>query len=156
MLGFHYGQGSVRVGPKEGLGEPGKTWRPVRDSAVRFCRPPPRHRRRPTHEPAAEGRTDFPSPAGRGWPEGPGEGETARSWALFVATARLGGLSHSSSERRYYCFGLVENGIMTVRFTYRNDVIRIFGAGYWRKGKKIYERENKIHRRTHRKPQGRS
>jgi len=65
-------------------------------------------------------------------------------------------LSHSSSERRYYCFGLVESGVMTVRFTYRNDVIRIFGAGYWRKGKKIYERENKIHQRTHRKPQGRS
>jgi hypothetical protein len=31
---------------------------------------------------------------------------------------------------------------MTVRFTYRAGVIRIFGAGYWRKGKKIYEREN--------------
>lgn len=34
---------------------------------------------------------------------------------------------------------------MTVRFTYRGGVIRIFGAGYWRKGKQIYERENKIH-----------
>jgi hypothetical protein len=42
-----------------------------------------------------------------------------------------------------------------VRFTYRDDVIRIFGAGYWRKGKQIYERENQIHERTHRKPQGR-
>jgi len=29
-----------------------------------------------------------------------------------------------------------------MRFTYRSVVIRIFGAGYWRKGKKIYEREN--------------
>jgi hypothetical protein len=35
-------------------------------------------------------------------------------------------------------------------------VIRIFGAGYWRKGKRIYERENQIHRRTSRKSQGRS
>ncbi len=52
-------------------------------------------------------------------------------------------LSHSTeSEERYYCFGEVGEGIMTVRFTYRHDVIRIFGAGYWRKGKKIYEREN--------------
>ena len=34
---------------------------------------------------------------------------------------------------------------MTVRFTYREGVIRIFGAGYWRKGKQIYERKNKIH-----------
>lgn len=53
-------------------------------------------------------------------------------------------LSHSLREKRYYCFGLVETGVMTVRFTYRNRVIRIIGAGYWRKGKKLYERENKI------------
>lgn len=31
---------------------------------------------------------------------------------------------------------------MTVRFTYRNNKIRIIGAGYWRQGKKVYE-ENK-------------
>ena len=55
-------------------------------------------------------------------------------------------LSHSSSEKRYYCFGWVEGGVLTVRFTYREDVIRIFGAGYWRKGKATYERENQIHR----------
>lgn len=55
-------------------------------------------------------------------------------------------LSHSSSEKRYYCFGDVTGGILTVRFTYREGVIRIFGAGYWRKGKRIYDRENKIHR----------
>lgn len=65
-------------------------------------------------------------------------------------------LSHSSSEKRYYCFGWVEDGILTVRFTYREDVIRIFGAGYWRKGKRTYERENQVHRRTSRKPKGRS
>ena len=53
--------------------------------------------------------------------------------------------SHSSTEKRHFCFGEVGQGILTVRFTYRNDVIRIFGAGYWRKGKQIYERENKIH-----------
>ena len=51
-------------------------------------------------------------------------------------------LSHSQKEKRYYCFGMVAGGVMTVRFTYRAGVIRIFGAGYWRKGKKIYEREN--------------
>ena len=43
-----------------------------------------------------------------------------------------------------FCFGEVEGGILTVRFTYRGGVIRIFGAGYWRKGKAIYERENKF------------
>lgn len=51
-------------------------------------------------------------------------------------------LTHSTSEKRYFCFGEVEGGLLTVRFTYRGGVIRIFGAGYWRKGKVIYEREN--------------
>ena len=51
-------------------------------------------------------------------------------------------LEHSKDEQRYYCLGEVVEGIMTVRFTYRENVIRIFGAGYWRKGKKVYEREN--------------
>jgi uncharacterized DUF497 family protein len=53
--------------------------------------------------------------------------------------------SHSARERRYFCFGRVAGGVLTVRFTYRSGVIRIFGAGYWRKGKVIYERENQIH-----------
>ena len=64
--------------------------------------------------------------------------------------------THSSGEPRYYCFGWVDGGGLTVRFTYRADVIRIFGAGYWRKGKRIYERENQIHGRTTRRPKGRS
>ena len=54
-------------------------------------------------------------------------------------------ISHSETESRYYCFGWVGGGILTVRFTHRDDVIRIFGAGYWRKGKRIYERENQVH-----------
>ena len=54
-------------------------------------------------------------------------------------------LEHSAEEARYYCLGRVAGGIMTVRFTYRENKIRIIGAGYWRKGKRIYERENKIH-----------
>ncbi|MGH8608627.1 MAG: BrnT family toxin [Gammaproteobacteria bacterium] len=57
-------------------------------------------------------------------------------------------LSHGTSEKRYYCFGKVRGGILTVRFTYRQGMIRILGAGYWRKGKQIYERENQVHRRA--------
>ncbi len=52
-------------------------------------------------------------------------------------------LAHGSREQRYYCFGQVGAGVLTVRFIYREGVIR--GAGYWRKGKRIYERENQIH-----------
>lgn len=52
-------------------------------------------------------------------------------------------LTHSTArENRFYCFGRVGGGILTVRFTYRDSMIRIIGAGYWRKGKKIYETEN--------------
>jgi uncharacterized DUF497 family protein len=50
-------------------------------------------------------------------------------------------LEHSKDEIRYYCFGKVEGMVMTVRFTYRNQKIRIFGAGYWRDGRKIYEKK---------------
>jgi uncharacterized DUF497 family protein len=64
-------------------------------------------------------------------------------------------LGHSGEEQRFYCFGRVHDGIMTVRFTWRDGRIRIFGAGYWRKGRKVYERENKkIHGRRDRQSEG--
>jgi uncharacterized DUF497 family protein len=53
-------------------------------------------------------------------------------------------LAHSKSEERFRCFGLVGGGVLTVRFTYRDEVIRIIGADYWRNGKRIYEQENQI------------
>jgi uncharacterized protein len=53
-------------------------------------------------------------------------------------------VTHSLDEDRFFCFGRVGAGVLTVRFTYREGAIRIFGAGYWRKGKKIYEQENHI------------
>lgn len=50
---------------------------------------------------------------------------------------------HSLHEKRFFCIGKTSSGnIATVRFTLRNDNIRIIGAGYWRKGKKIYEQNN--------------
>ena len=51
-------------------------------------------------------------------------------------------LEHSDHEKRYFCLGKVAEGILTVRFTVREKTIRIFGAGYWRKGRKIYEEQN--------------
>ena len=55
-------------------------------------------------------------------------------------------LSHSHEEKRYYCFGSNREGtgFLTVRFTYRSGCIRIIGAGYWRKGKKVYEQANSV------------
>lgn len=53
-------------------------------------------------------------------------------------------LRHSKEEKRYYVFGKVKGGVLTVRFTYRSNRIRIIGAGYWRKGKNIYEKQNQI------------
>jgi hypothetical protein len=54
-------------------------------------------------------------------------------------------LSHSGIEGRYFCFGRVGGAVLSVRFTYRKGTIRIFGAGYWRKGRRIYEQENQVH-----------
>ena len=57
----------------------------------------------------------------------------------------LDDITHSiEDEKRYFCVGKIGEGILTVRFTYRADRIRIFGAGYWRKGKQIYEQENRV------------
>ena len=52
-------------------------------------------------------------------------------------------LAHSETEQRYFCLGKVGQGILTVRFTYREGRIRIFGAGYWRKGRRRYEQEQR-------------
>jgi uncharacterized DUF497 family protein len=57
----------------------------------------------------------------------------------------IGDRSHGGSELRFYCIGLVGAGILTVRFTLRDGMIRIFGAGLWRKGRRIYEEKNSIH-----------
>ena len=51
-------------------------------------------------------------------------------------------LDHGGSEQRYFCIGRIADAVITVRFTWRNGKIRIFGAGYWRKGKTIYEKAN--------------
>jgi len=48
---------------------------------------------------------------------------------------------HSREEDRFFCVGKVAEKILTVSFTYREEGIRIIGAGYWRKGKMIYEKK---------------
>lgn len=49
---------------------------------------------------------------------------------------------HSEKEERLFCIGKVGIRIITVRFTYRGDKIKIFGAGYWRKGRVYYEKKD--------------
>ena len=46
---------------------------------------------------------------------------------------------HSAHEQRLFCIGPVQGKVLTVRFLYRESKIRIFGAGYWRKGRSYYE-----------------
>lgn len=48
---------------------------------------------------------------------------------------------HSNTEERLFCIGQIGRKIVTVRFTYRSKRIRIIGAGYWRKGAKLYEKK---------------
>lgn len=53
-------------------------------------------------------------------------------------------LDHSTTEEtRYFCLGKIGNRVCTVRFTYRRNRIRIFGAGFWRKERSIYEQRNR-------------
>lgn len=55
----------------------------------------------------------------------------------FADSSRVIGedLAHSETEKRYFCFGEVEGGVLAVRFTYRGGVIRIIGARLLAKGK---------------------
>jgi uncharacterized DUF497 family protein len=56
-------------------------------------------------------------------------------------------LVHSTElEKRYFCFGKLGDGVVTVRFTYRREVIRIFGAGYRTRGLRFYEKANEVHK----------
>jgi uncharacterized DUF497 family protein len=55
---------------------------------------------------------------------------------------------HSAAEDRYFCYGNVDGEILTVRFTERGKTTRIFGAGIWRKGRRIYEKENALYGRS--------
>ena len=50
-------------------------------------------------------------------------------------------LKHIAREQRFFCIGSIDGRILTVRFVYRGEVIRIFGAGYWRMGREIYEKK---------------
>lgn len=50
---------------------------------------------------------------------------------------------HSSKEVRLFCIGRIGSQIATVRFTKRGNRIRIYGAGFWRSGRKLYEQEKK-------------
>jgi uncharacterized DUF497 family protein len=72
----------------------------------------------------------------------------AQAQTAFLDSGRViaRDLEHSRAEPRFYCFGRVADGVLTVRFTYRANVIRIIGAGYWRKGRKLYETHSKVHK----------
>ncbi len=52
-------------------------------------------------------------------------------------------VTHSIEEDRLYCIGRIERGIVMVRLVYRHDNVRIFGAGFWRRGKELYEQTNR-------------
>jgi len=54
------------------------------------------------------------------------------------------GKHSTSSEKRYFCFGKLRGRVVTVRFTKRNENIRIYGAGYWREGNAKYKKKNKL------------
>jgi len=51
--------------------------------------------------------------------------------------------THSTKEElRMYAIGRVNGGVLTVRFTVRDMYIRIYGAGFWRKYRKLYKKNS--------------
>src|SRR5262245_45245786 len=65
----------------------------------------------------------------------------------FADPKRVIAIDHEHSkdrEQRFFCFGKTDRGVLTVRFTLRGENIRIFGAGLWREGKQVYEKQNKV------------
>lgn len=57
-------------------------------------------------------------------------------WIVTEKSIKM--ISIVTGEDRFFCYGMVEGEILTVRFTMRKKNIRIVGAGYWRKGRKTY------------------
>ena len=51
---------------------------------------------------------------------------------------------HSQVEPRFYCVGMIDGGVVTVRYALRGPSVRIIGAGYWREGRRLYEKENRL------------
>ena len=48
--------------------------------------------------------------------------------------------NHSCEEDRFYAVGKTRRGrILTIRYTVRDKIIRIYGAAQWRKWRKYYE-----------------
>lgn len=48
---------------------------------------------------------------------------------------------HSTEENRYFAVGRNREGVvLTVRYTRRENVVRIFGAACWRKWRRFYEK----------------
>jgi len=70
--------------------------------------------------------------------------ETAQKAFLDKNRVILEDERHSGKEKRFFCIGHDGNGIITVRFTVRGKSLRIIGAGYWREGKKEYERKSNL------------
>jgi uncharacterized DUF497 family protein len=70
--------------------------------------------------------------------------KTAAHAFLDPARVILDDERHSETEIRRYCIGRIKSRILTVRYTHRGEQIRIIGAGYWSKWRKLYEETNSI------------
>lgn len=48
----------------------------------------------------------------------------------------------SSTESRFQCIGFDGTGVLTITFTLRKGAVRAINAGYFRKGRKLYEKQS--------------
>jgi len=68
-----------------------------------------------------------------------GFGEATFQAASFVGQYQASRIISTKKEKRYFCFGKAYDEVLTVRFCIRRNGIRIFGAGFWREGRRFYE-----------------
>ncbi|MDR1190095.1 MAG: BrnT family toxin [Verrucomicrobiales bacterium] len=86
------------------------------------------------------------------WDEAKNEDNIGKHGVSFTEAARafddaqaisIPDEKHSQYEPRWWLMGKVNGRVITVRYTCpKEDTIRIFGAGHWRKGTKTYEKLN--------------
>ena len=68
--------------------------------------------------------------------------EATKAFSDKKALTAYDSMHSTETESRYNLIGKVGDKIMTVSYTIRDEKIRIISAGYYRKGRRIYEKRN--------------
>ena len=68
--------------------------------------------------------------------------EATKAFSDEKALTAYDSVHSTETEFRYNLVGKVDDRVATVSYTIRNEKIRIISAGFYRKGRRIYEKRN--------------